>query len=318
MMQSIKHKIRELFPKTPICLQQMVSRATPLVVFFHGIGQEHSYINNLYSSQTATGFEKIIDQLLGRFKPLEDLSADGIMNAGSGDLIVTFDDGLRSAYEIAAPILERKGLPAIFFINPDFMLGKSCFYRFEASLLCERLKEASLQQVSEAAALLGIKEGSVRDLSAAVKAVSFLNRGIYSQLAALLDFDMEAFFAQAKPYFTSVEAHDLLNRGFFLGSHSCDHPRYADIPPAEQVRQTLQSTRCIQETFDLPYRYFAFPFSDEDVTEDFYRQTQDGVDLYFTTGGWRRPDAEQGIYHRVWLDTVTDAIGEVKAQWDPL
>ena len=52
------------------------------------------------------------------------VSADQIRDAirGCGSLpdralVVTFDDGLREQYEVAWPVLQRMGIPAIFFIN---------------------------------------------------------------------------------------------------------------------------------------------------------------------------------------------------------
>lgn len=51
------------------------------------------------------GAEDIVDILEGR-KPLPPRS-----------VVITFDDGFREQYEIAWPILQEKGIPAIFFVN---------------------------------------------------------------------------------------------------------------------------------------------------------------------------------------------------------
>jgi peptidoglycan/xylan/chitin deacetylase (PgdA/CDA1 family) len=317
MKKWLKKTLISLYPKTPFALQAALLPSAPLIVFFHAVGKEQSYTKNIYHYQSEDGFRKIIEALLKYFKPLEDLTVSGISNAKSNQLIVTFDDGLQSAYEIAAPMLEQRGIPAIFFLNSAFMGDHQNFYRFEASLICEKLTEASPEEKKKALECLHDMGYAESDDFATIKAVRYPDRGIYEEIAQILEFDMDDFFAHAKPHITETHISDLINRGFFIGAHSCDHPRYWEISPEDQVNQTLESVRLIQQAFNLAYRYFAFPFGAWGLAPEFYSKTMQDVDLYFTTGGWRRPEKMKRIYHRVDMDRADNVIEALKSEWDP-
>ncbi|WP_103680996.1 polysaccharide deacetylase family protein [Alkalispirochaeta sphaeroplastigenens] len=302
----------------PLGVQRRLTPRAPVIVFFHGLGQEQVYIRHLYRSRSAAEFEELLDQLLKRFTPLQDLSAEHLARADSRHFVITFDDGLRSTREIAVPILERKGLPAIFFINPDFISGKSDFYRFQASLLCHTLKKSGPEVYPLVREILrGAGCADQGNLQVALKAVEYSRRQVYREIARALDLDMDAFFRDARPFMTTDDARDLQGRGFYLGAHSCDHPRYCEIPLDEQIRQTRLSMEWVQETFELSYRYFAFPFHNRGVGTPFYQATAGDVDLYFTTHGWWLPERNRSVYHRVGLDSATSAVREIRSRWRP-
>ena len=73
----------------------------------HGItpGQLEDQLSLLGTAGVFVSAGEIRDAIQGR-KPLPDRA-----------LIVTFDDGLREQYETAWPVLQRMGIPAMFFIN---------------------------------------------------------------------------------------------------------------------------------------------------------------------------------------------------------
>src|SRR5205814_9799266 len=53
---------------------------------------------------------------------------------------LTFDDGFREMYDIVAPILERAGAPATFFLNTAFLDGGGLAHHNALSVLLDRLQ----------------------------------------------------------------------------------------------------------------------------------------------------------------------------------
>ena len=313
--------LRASLRQVPLGLAQSLSASTLPIVIFHAVEDAPKpYIKHLYDYHTAASFERVLDELLKRFKPLEDLSPEGIARAGADRFLVTFDDGLRSSYEVAAPILERKGIPAIHFLISDFLAGGGSSRveeKFKASLLVETLK-ARDDKVQRAAAVILAKAGYPgSDPLSELMSVRLQDSAVYDAVAECLDLDLEAYFREDRPYITHDEAADLARRGFMLGAHSCDHPRYWEIGLDEQVEQTLKSMAHVQKAFDVPYRYFAFPYKNKGISPAFYERTREAVDLFFTTSGWGNRMNRQQVFHRVGLDSSDSAVQALQCGWRP-
>lgn len=300
----------------PLSVRIALVPTCPAIVFFHAVGDSAPYLSRTMVSEQR--FRELIDELLQHFAPLEDLSPEGISGASSSHFMVSFDDGLRSAYEVAAPILEQKGIPAIFFINPDFMDGLKDFYRFEAFMVCERLGSAPRSHIGQVRSTLR-RAGYVQDDPvSALLALRYPDRRVLHEIADILGFDMRGYFAGMRPYMSASECSDLLKRGFSLGAHSLDHPRFSEISLQAQVDETVASMERVRVGFNLHYRYFAFPFNDGGVGDEYYARTRDHVDCYFTTRGWRPPGGSPMVLHRVGMDRDQGRVGAIerlKSKW---
>ena len=91
-----------------------------LVVNFHYVGEGRYPYPGIYPV-TPTAFERQLDEL-GKSFTFVSLSEIDEAVAGRRTLpkrscLVTFDDGLREQYDLAWPILRRRGIPAVFFVN---------------------------------------------------------------------------------------------------------------------------------------------------------------------------------------------------------
>lgn len=304
----------------PLPVARWGSAGTLPILIFHAVEAEPKpYIRHLYDCHSPEGFERVLDEALKHFKPLMDLSPEGIARAGADQFLVTFDDGLRSSYEVALPILERKGIPAIHFLITDFLAGQAgsqVEQKFKASLLIERLASASPSIQAAAKSLLSAAAYEGR-LHEALMAVRLTDTHLYAAVASLLDLDLKRYFEQERPYISLDEAQDMARRGFVLGAHSCNHPRYWELGLHEQVRQTQDSMRFIDTHFDMPGRYFAFPYKNRGITPEFYERTQNDVDLYFTTSGWGNRMNAQRVFHRVGMDHQASAVDALKMGWRP-
>jgi len=114
-----------------------------IVPFYHTVAEQPlPHIKHLYRMKTVEEFQKDLDFLLRYFEPIdiETLYHLHIHKTVPKKPVfhLTFDDGMKEIYEIVAPILLEKGIPATFFINSGFVDNKALFYRHRESLEKER------------------------------------------------------------------------------------------------------------------------------------------------------------------------------------
>jgi hypothetical protein len=117
-----------------------------------------------YGSKTPKQFENDLDHLLKHLKPISlDTLYDCVVNKKAipeNSFIVTFDDGLRQVYENAMPILLRKGVPAIFFINTSVIDNQDLLFRYKSSLIVEQVLSFQKSGKSLDAAMAVLKQNN--------------------------------------------------------------------------------------------------------------------------------------------------------------
>jgi peptidoglycan/xylan/chitin deacetylase (PgdA/CDA1 family) len=86
------------------------------------------------------------------------VSRDELLAAVTGETalpertcVVTFDDGLRCQLELALPVLDRLGIPAIFFVAGKPLAEERVLYVHKVHALRERLPDAELLRLAGAA-----------------------------------------------------------------------------------------------------------------------------------------------------------------------
>jgi peptidoglycan/xylan/chitin deacetylase (PgdA/CDA1 family) len=192
--------------------------------------------------KTVAEFQKDLDYLLKHFEPIdvETLYHFHINKITPEKPVfhLTFDDGLKEIYEIVAPILLKKGVPATFFINSGFVDNKTLFYRHQHSL----------------------------------------------------QHEVDDFLKIQKPYLTTAQIKELSALGFTIGAHSVDHPYYYEISFEEQLRQTRESLDFVASIVNQKLRLFAFPFTDFNVSREFFEEIKPNVDLCFGTAGLKNDE----------------------------
>jgi peptidoglycan/xylan/chitin deacetylase (PgdA/CDA1 family) len=91
-----------------------------LAVNYHYIGDEDEYSRGIHPVSVKR-FRAQLQEIGKHFdfvghKDIND-ALDGNSRLPENSCVVTFDDGVRSQYELALPVLREMGIPAIFFIN---------------------------------------------------------------------------------------------------------------------------------------------------------------------------------------------------------
>ena len=237
-----------------------------IVPFYHVVSDgDCPHIKHLYRYKGVKQFEQDLDYLTKYYQPVAATDLNDVISGkykGKKTMLLTFDDGLREMYDTVAPILLRKGIPAVFFLNTDFTDNKDLMFRYKVSLLIEEYKKRGVDKRS----LLNIR-----------------NRKELQEYEQIVDF--KSFLQSYQPYMSTPQIKDLVSKGFSIGGHSCSHPYYADISLDQQLTQTLDSIDILQQNFDVGQRLFAFPFTDDGVSKGFFDKVFSDGKIDFSFGG---------------------------------
>ena len=272
-----------------------------ILPFYHIISNENRpHIKHLYRVKTEGEFEADLDLLLKHYSPIAatDLPAvlDGRFN-GQKIFLLTFDDGLREVHDVIAPILLRKGVPAIFFLNSAFIDNKALMFRYKVSLLLE---------------LLGNEKSELKNQLKAQRN----DTKLIAETAQQLNLSFETFLKEQAPYMTTEQGKALLAKGFTIGAHSVDHPYYEDLSTEEQLRQTFDSLTFLQQQFGIKEKLFAFPFTDHGVKQQFFAAifSEGKIDFSFGGAGFKH-DVSPKQLQRLAMETSPDAETALRAEY---
>ena len=160
--------------------------------------------------------------------------------------LLTFDDGLVEFHDIISPILERKGIYAINFINPKFIDNKELMFRCKASLLVDYLSKTAHFN-PEIFKILDTDSSSKEIIIQKILNINFQERKNLDQIANLMEIDFNDFLKNEKPYLTLNQLKTLKEKGFGISNHGWNHPLYKDLSLNEQLDNNSKSTNYLKE-----------------------------------------------------------------------
>lgn len=278
----------------PLSLLRDLSGQRLVMPVYHLVSDEPvNHVRHLYPIKGTAEFEADLDFLLKHYSPIGLPQLIAWVREGESlpknAFFLSFDDGLREFHDIIAPILLRKGVPAACFLNSDFIDNRGLFFRYKVSLALNALdKNPELSKKDAVKAWLH-NQGKT-DIRNALLAIGYDAQREIDELLRILEIDVTDYLREKQPYLTSHQIKKLIGQGFHFGAHSCDHPEYRFIPLEEQLNQTFRSTDGIATQFQLPYRAFAFPFTDFGVGNAFFErvyQNASPIDISFGCAGMK-------------------------------
>lgn len=277
-----------------IPIQKYISLTGQKIVFpfYHTVDDvAPAHIKHLYRPRTTKEFEQDLDTLLANYTPI---SIDDLMagNVNKPSFLLTFDDGLREFSEIAVPILLRKGIPAVNFINTDFIDNKSLFYRFKESLIIEQI-ECDSKKRSAIASFLNCQE---KDLKKTLLSLGYADQHLLDECAEKINLSFSDYLEEERPYMTTDDIKKLESQGFVFGAHSTDHPLYSKLDLHQQLEKTTTSLDYMESILENDKRAFSFPFTDAGVSTEFFAKC--GAKISFGTAGIKH-DSVATNYQRI-------------------
>jgi len=289
-----------------------------LLPFYHAVSNEKlHHIDNLYSSRNVELFIEDLEFFCKYFKTItiDELYQIIVDNKKISQPVfhLTFDDGLREVYTVIAPILAKKGIPATFFVNTDFIDNKSLFFRYKISLIIDRInKNADSELLNKLALLFEIQDNSLKTIVCEIEQLQFSDLDLINEIGALLNIDFKAFLSKVQPYLNTKEINELKDKGFTFGSHSLNHPLFKNLNFEEQKRQIAESFSFLSKQFGCKNKYFSFPFSDDKVRNNLFKWMYDVEKCRLTFGisGLKR-DANKFHLHRIQMENNFDSAEKI-------
>jgi len=270
-----------------------LSPIRPLLPYYHLVSDERlAHVCHLHPCKTERQFVDDLDFLCRHYRPvaLRDLvdHARRGKRLAKGSFLLTFDDGYRQIHSVVAPILVRKGVPAIFFLASGFIGNERLGFRNTASLIVEHLLRNPDISARHESRILRLLPAGPGELAARLLAVPYEDAALLDEVAGSVGLDIAEYLRTERPYLTRPEVGQLIEMGFHVGAHSVDHPLFQRLPLSEQLRQARESLRAIREAFAPAHALFAFPHSDLGISEEFFRAIDSEIDLSFGTSGIMR------------------------------
>ena len=193
-------------------------------------------------------------------------------------VLITFDDGYADNLHVAAPILDRFGVPAVSFITTDFIGARREFPwdELERILLRQHLPPlfvferrrwefAPVEQDTSAIRRWHVKmpvfsprHDTFRQIVAFARG---LNRNTRERFLEKLRRWAEVP-AEARPThlpMTTDEIRMLRDRGIEVGAHAQSHSPLSELTAADQGSEIERSKRELEGIIGAPVRSFAYP-----------------------------------------------------------
>lgn len=264
--------------------------------FYHTVcDQVLPHIKHLYSVRNSNTFIKDLDTLCRYFEPV---TLNHFLNSSKDRtkpvFHLTFDDGLRECSEVIQHVLLRKGIPATYFLNNDFIDNKALFYRFTASLILEKSGTGEIEKV--------LKENNITAANARtfILKADHNDKALLERIAAHLGIDINEYLNKQKPYLSSSEIKGLIKNGFNIGSHSNDHRDFSFMKTPEVVESVKASISDLNVRFGISCKSFSFPFTNHTLPVSLFDQLKNEIpecQFYFGTSGVK--DDINGVFQRI-------------------
>jgi peptidoglycan/xylan/chitin deacetylase (PgdA/CDA1 family) len=272
-----------------------LSGVSLVVPFYHMVSDAHvPHVSNLYRFRTIAEFTADLEFFVRHFKPvsLSDIvdALDGKRSLPRSCVHLTFDDGFSEVYGIVAPLLERYGVPATFFLNTAFLDGGGLAHYNAVSVLLDQdrlVNPASKALREKLETILPPASAGRTTLRERMRAIGYPQSHLVGELARTIDFDLDQYVQVKRPHLTSKEVASLHARGFSIGAHSHTHPLYSELPLAGQLEETRTSIEWLTTRFGITPKAFAFPHNDTGVPEEFFSTvfSESLLDVTFGTSG---------------------------------
>jgi len=217
---------------------------TPLVIGYHRVVEDFAS-----SAQTSIPsmlisrrmLEQQLDWIGRRFQfvSLDELGARLESNSGLEKpmVAITFDDGYRDFYDLALPLLKKKGIPATLFVVTDLVGTTRVQVHDKLYLLLAKRYEATRKLIE------GLSQAEVERVIARLEAEIPIPEGTYRPFYSLTWDGLAA----------------ILRAGMSVGSHTRTHVLMTNEDGPRRMEEAAGSRQELEGRLGIRIRHFAYP-----------------------------------------------------------
>ncbi len=247
-----------------------------IILPYYHIIKDHpvAHIEHLYKYKTCQQFECDLDLLLMHYNPIDPRAIIDGNTLKRNSFLLTFDDGLQEVYTDIYPILKKKNISAIFFINPNFVDNNEILYKHALSIIISHLKKNQCDPkiLDKIGLIFGFSYSTNVDFNQKLLKIKFSDRKKLNDVFKLLDLDIKHYLELNKPYITSLQIEEMMADGFYFGGHTLSHPPLNQLSHEQQKAEIINSVDWLKHNFKLDYSLFAFPFSDKSISNQLIQE----------------------------------------------
>lgn len=230
------------------------------VVVYHACAhEEDDFIRGLESNTTPEALERHLAFYRKHYR-LVDLEG---LSSPDRTLSITFDDGYRSVYDNALPILSRHSAPATVYLIANVVGSRKLVWVNELNWHLHRNHRMACCAVE---AHFGPLPGKgAREVIVHVQ--RNFDRGrldrVLTELRDSAGHDPE--LAESRHYLDWSEIEIMRERGITFGNHTASHPNLERLPSEEQRREILEAKETLARKLGA-VSSLAYPFGYHDST----------------------------------------------------
>jgi peptidoglycan/xylan/chitin deacetylase (PgdA/CDA1 family) len=236
-----------------------LNRREPKVLLYHGCEEgESDFTRGLGGNTSPAQLARHLDFLCRYYRiiPLDKLLRNGTPDRA---VVLTFDDGYRSVYVNAFPLLKARGLPATIYLVTDVVGNKAMVWVNELNWLLRRYPTVVRPIVTKAFGLAEHASAEQVMRYACQYADPLQVSRLLEHLRAAAGVDLQALCREARLYVSWEEVLAMAQHGVSFGNHTATHAnlsrlgdegRQAEIGQA-QAALTAQVGKC--DSFAYPF-----------------------------------------------------------------
>lgn len=256
--------------------RQAAERPFTLVLVYHRVVADRDAVQGQFGIEKGVAADVFEAQLRFMLRHFEPIRASQALEETSSALrfAVTLDDGYADNYTVAAPILQRLGIPATFFVVSDFVGTDRLFWWEQLAEIMRASRvpgldvQAVLPEMTAAGTLPqrlplhtdALREHAYEALSRAIRTGPHVDVPRHMQrLSEALDVKPRE---DGRDYALMDwgQLQSLVRQGHEIGGHTASHSNVVGLGADHIEREVLASCMQIATRLDAPVQSFAYPY----------------------------------------------------------